>query len=172
MTQRDPHFTSSPVRLSLDEVTRLVAAANAARGRGGTSAPSSVPGVSDAEEELEADFGVSRALAVYGTLAPGRQNHHIVAPLGGEWTVGEVEGELSPEGWGATHGYPAFRPRVGGGAVAVHVLTSERLPDFWASLDEFEGPDYRRILVPVFSVDATKERRLRFVANLYAVARA
>lgn len=44
-------------------------------------------------------------------------------------------------------GYPAFRP--GNGAVPVSVLTSAALPAHWARLDEFEGADYRRILVPV-----------------------
>jgi hypothetical protein len=46
-----------------------------------------------------------------------------VAPLGGEWTDGVVEGDLFPVGWGATLGYPAFRPMAGGAAVAVKVLT-------------------------------------------------
>ena len=158
------------MELSLDEVTRLVAAANAARGYGDVTGRPPAPGIADAEARLEARFRVGHALAVYGTLAPGRLNHHVVAPLGGEWTAGVVEGELSPVGWGATLGYPAFRPRVGGAAVAVQVLTSARLPGAWARLDAFEGPEYRRILVPVFRDDAAGARHLYTVANLYAVA--
>jgi gamma-glutamylcyclotransferase (GGCT)/AIG2-like uncharacterized protein YtfP len=155
--------------LSLADVTHLIAAANAARGhRDGTGAPA--PSIADAEDALEARFRVSHVLAVYGTLAPGRSNHHMVAPLGGTWTEGVVEGDLSPVGWGATLGYSAFRPRAGGAAVAVHVLTSAGLPGAWARLDAFEGPEYRRILVPVLDAEAAGERRLATVANLYAAA--
>lgn len=165
-----PPQHSLAVELSLDEVTRLIAAVNAARGHGEGRGPSRAPDAADAEGALEARFRVSQALAVYGTLAPGRPNHHVVAPLGGEWTAGVVVGELSPVGWGATLGYPAFRPRADGAAVAVQVLTSDRLPEAWTRLDAFEGPAYRRILVPVFGPDASAERRLSTVANLYAVA--
>jgi len=158
--------------LSVLEVSRLVATANAARWRDGLPGRAEEPGGLDAERQLEALFGVSRALAVYGTLAPGQPNHHVVAPLGGEWTDGLVEGDLFPVGWGATLGYPAFRPRAGGAPVAVKVLSSPRLAAAWPGLDRFEGPEYRRILVPVFKTVLTDERRLYTVANLYAAAEA
>jgi gamma-glutamylcyclotransferase (GGCT)/AIG2-like uncharacterized protein YtfP len=154
--------------LSLAEVTRLVTAANATRWRSDVSGQAHAPGAVDAERRLEALFRLSHTLAVYGTLAPGRPNHHVVAPLGGEWTHGLVEGDLSPVGWGATLGYPAFRPRAGGPAVAVQVLTSPALAAAWPTLDRFEGPEYRRILVPVFSPGPADGRRLYTVANLYA----
>ena len=159
--------------LPLDEVTRLLAAVNAARGYPARARDATAPDLAGAEAALDARFRVSHTLAVYGTLVPGRSNHHVVAPLGGTWTTGVVEGELAPEGWGTTLGYPAFRPRVGGAAVGVHVLTSDRLPGAWARLDAFEGPEYHRILVPVFAPDASDgagARRLAAVANLYAVA--
>lgn len=143
---------------SLPDVLRLVAAANAARVAGSTGA--------DAERQLDARFRTSETLAVYGTLAPGQPNHHIVEPLGGAWTAGVIEGDLFPTGWGAVLGYPAFRPREGGTAVAVQVLTAPSLPAAWPMLDEFEGREYQRIVVPVFSADG--ERRLDTVANLYA----
>jgi gamma-glutamylcyclotransferase (GGCT)/AIG2-like uncharacterized protein YtfP len=147
--------------LSLAEVNRLVAAANAARREDASS---------DAERRLGALFQTRQALAVYGTLAPGQPNHHVVEPLGGEWTAGLVEGDLFPVGWGATLGYPAFRPRAGGAAVAVQVLTSPLLAAAWPDLDRFEGEEYRRILVPVFRSLPADERRLYTVANLYAAA--
>jgi gamma-glutamylcyclotransferase (GGCT)/AIG2-like uncharacterized protein YtfP len=153
------------VELSLDEVNRLVAAANTARWRGGDAEEASAAG---AERRLEELFATRRTLAVYGTLAPGKSNHHVVAPLGGEWTEGVVEGDLVSEGWGATLGYPACRPRAGGPSVAVNVLTTPALAAAWPALDRFEGPGYRRILVPVL----TPERRLYTVANLYAAAEA
>jgi gamma-glutamylcyclotransferase (GGCT)/AIG2-like uncharacterized protein YtfP len=148
------------VDFSLAEVTRLVAAANAAR--------AGDPDAADAERRLDALFRTSQTLAVYGTLAPGRPNHHVVAPLGGEWTEGVIEGDLHPVGWAATYGYPAFLPRPGGPAVPVHVLTAPTLAAAWPELDDFEGPGYRRILVPVFSPGPAEERRLYTVANLYA----
>lgn len=126
----------------------------------------------EAERRLDGLFRTSQTLAVYGTLAPGQPNHHVVAPLGGEWTEGEIEGDLHPVGWGATLGYPAFRPRAGGEAVSVHVLAAPMLTAAWPDLDRFEGPEYRRILVPVFHRGADGERRLNTVANLYAAAEA
>lgn len=154
---------------SLPEVRRLLDAANEARWKGYDPAPAE-GSAADAERRLEAMFHASRALAVYGTLAPGQPNHHVVAPLGDEWMDGVIEGELLPTGWGATLGYPAFRPRAGGADVAVQVLASPMLPGAWPELDRFEGPEYRRILVPVFTPGRRDERRLSTVANLYAAA--
>ncbi len=152
------------------DVAGLIVAANAARGWHDASVPTVASDGADAARRLEERFGVSRTLAVYGTLAPGRSNHRVVAPLGGAWTAGEVEGELAPEGWGATLGYPAFRPRTGGAAVAVQLLIATALPAAWRELDDFEGPDYRRILVPVLHTDPSGERRLHTIANIYAAA--
>ena len=90
----------------------------------------------------------------------------------GGWADGVVEGDLLQEGWGAALGYPGFRPRAGGDAVEVQVLTAPSLESAWPDLDRFEGPGYERILVPVFGTDSgpgrAGERRLRTVANLYA----
>jgi gamma-glutamylcyclotransferase (GGCT)/AIG2-like uncharacterized protein YtfP len=47
-------------------------------------------------------------LAVYGSLAPGRENHWVLAGMSGAWQKGSVRGRLHPEGWGATEGYPAI----------------------------------------------------------------
>jgi gamma-glutamylcyclotransferase (GGCT)/AIG2-like uncharacterized protein YtfP len=156
----------SRVDLPLDEVERLLAAVNAARGHGGADTRDAA----DAERRLEAFFRTSATLAVYGTLAPGQPNHHVVAPLGGEWTDGVIEGELFPVGWAAALGYRAFRPHPGGAAVAVKVLAAPALAAAWPELDRFEGPGYRRILVPVFSPGPGDARRLYTVANLYADA--
>lgn len=155
--------------MDLDEVNRLLAATNTARGQGDGAGRADAD-AADAERRLEALFRTSRTLAVYGTLAPGQPNHHVVAPLGGEWTEGVVEGDLFPVGWGAALGYLAFRPRPGGAEVAVKVLTAVALEAAWPELDRFEGAEYRRILVPVFSPGGADERRLYTVANLYAAA--
>jgi hypothetical protein len=93
-------------KASLSEVWRLLDAANAARRQSEASV--------DAERWLDDHFGTGHTLAVYGTLAPGQPNHRVLAPLGGEWTDGMIEGDLIPLGWGADLGYPGFRPRAGG----------------------------------------------------------
>jgi gamma-glutamylcyclotransferase (GGCT)/AIG2-like uncharacterized protein YtfP len=158
--------------VSLSEVRRLVDAANAARRQSAESGGAVGPDDGRAERRLDALFGTSHTLAVYGTLAPGQPNHHVLAPLGGEWTDGTIEGDLIPMGWGAALGYPGFRPRAGGDAVAVKVLSAPSLATAWPALDRFEGPGYRRILVPIFDTDLgpeqAGERRLRTVANLYS----
>jgi gamma-glutamylcyclotransferase (GGCT)/AIG2-like uncharacterized protein YtfP len=163
--------------LSLPEVRRLVAAANAVRRQRDVSDSAVASDGGSAERQLDALFRTSHTLAVYGTLAPGQPNHHVVAPLGGEWTAGLIEGDLLPVGWGAALGYPGFRPRDGGDAVEVQVLTAPLLATAWPDLDRFEGPGYERILVPVFSTEPSPgqeagERRLYTVANLYAATEA
>lgn len=139
----------------------LIEVVNAARRRGQVAA--------DAESQLDSLFGTAERLAVYGSLAPGRQNHHIVASLGGTWMEGVVEGDLTTYGWGAAIGYPALRLRPGGPEVPVQVLTADGLPRAWADLDAFEGAEYRRVLVPVWT-SAAEGRELLAVANVYEAA--
>ena len=47
-------------------------------------------------------------LVTYGSLAPGRPNHHHVAALRGRWFAGAVRGRLLEAGWGASLGHPAM----------------------------------------------------------------
>lgn len=140
----------------------LVDVVNAARRRGRVAG--------GAESQLDSLFGTAGRLAVYGSLAPGRQNHHIVAPLGGTWTEGVVEGDLTTYGWGAAIGYPALRLRRGGALVTVYVLASDALRQAWKELDLFEGVEYRRVVVPVWSTTIRTDRALVTVANLYEAA--
>ena len=112
--------------VSLSEEKRLVDATNAARRQGDASRGAVGSDDRRAERWLDDLFRTGHTLAVYGTLAPGRPNHHVLAPLGGEWTDGTIEGDLIPLGWGAALGYPGFRPRAGGDSVAVKVLTAPR----------------------------------------------
>ncbi|ASK65600.1 gamma-glutamylcyclotransferase [Brachybacterium avium] len=102
---------------------------------------------------------LSHRLATYGTLAPGRSNHHHVAELRGRWSLGYVRGHLSQDGWGRTHGhgYPAFVPDPGGEQVEVHVLDSADLPANWDRLDDFEGEGYARIPISVHTPDGQVE---------------
>lgn len=79
-------------------------------------------------------------LAVYGTLAPGRANHGVLAPAGGTWTAGTVAGQRLDDGW---HGYPGLVLDPAGDRVAVHVLSTAD-PIDWPAVDAFEGSGYRR----------------------------
>jgi gamma-glutamylcyclotransferase (GGCT)/AIG2-like uncharacterized protein YtfP len=88
-------------------------------------------------------------LAVYGTLGPGKPNHHHLAGLSGEWTQGTVRGELRAEGWGAALGFPGLVLDPNGLTVAVDLLESAELHQHWQRLDDFEGTGYRRVLATI-----------------------
>ena len=88
-------------------------------------------------------------LAIYGTLAPGRVNHHQISALTGKWQRGTVKGKLMSCGWGAAFGFPGLILDPLGPPVDVHLFESADLPAHWARLDEFEGSGYRRVLTTV-----------------------
>ena len=89
-------------------------------------------------------------LATYGTLAPGRRDHHQLDGLEGRWLKGHVNGMLVEAGWGASLGYPALVLDPAGSAIAVDVFESVDLPAHWARLDTFEGPGYKRVVTSVY----------------------
>ncbi|MEM9513884.1 MAG: gamma-glutamylcyclotransferase family protein [Actinomycetota bacterium] len=103
-------------------------------------------------------------LATYGSLAPGRPNHHIVADLAGRWLTGTVRGVLHHDGWGAALGFPGIVLDPNGPVVDVHVLESAGLPTSWRQLDTFEGPGYRRTVTTVSTVNGD------IVAQIYELA--
>lgn len=112
--------------------------------------------------------GALTRLATYGTLAPGRQNHHQVAALRGRWLTGHVRGTLVEEGWGAALGFPALvlaPDGTSGDDVAVHVLESADLPAHWDRLDAFEGPGYRRAVAPVHTPDGVLHASVYVLAD-------
>jgi gamma-glutamylcyclotransferase (GGCT)/AIG2-like uncharacterized protein YtfP len=150
--------------VDLLEVKRWVNAANSFRWPTLAPAADASEDTATIENKLNAMFQINQTLAVYGTLAPGKPNHHIVAPYGGDWSDGIVQGDLNTGGWGSALGYPAFQPREGGSAVGVKVLKAPLLIGAWPKIDQFEGPEYQRILVLVFERDG----QLSTVANLYA----
>jgi SAM-dependent methyltransferase/gamma-glutamylcyclotransferase (GGCT)/AIG2-like uncharacterized protein YtfP len=88
-------------------------------------------------------------LATYGTLAPGRPNHHQLEGLNGRWSHGRINGRLVDAGWGSALGYPALVLDPQGESIDVQVFESADLPAHWSRLDEFEGPGYARTTVVV-----------------------
>ncbi|PWU08939.1 MAG: gamma-glutamylcyclotransferase [Terriglobia bacterium] len=104
-------------------------------------------------------------LASYGTLAPGRVNHHQLAGLKGRWQRGTVHGKLFEIGWGAALGYPGLILDPSGPLVEVQVFESLDLPDHWSRLDEFEGPEYRRVVTQVRTDDGELSAYIYVVAE-------
>lgn len=86
-------------------------------------------------------------LFVYGTLAPGRQNHDVLRDIPGEWESAIVRGKLMDEGWGAELGCPGIIPTDDGEEVQGFILASDHLSNHWSMLDEYEGAGYRRVAV-------------------------
>ena len=86
-------------------------------------------------------------LFVYGTLAPGKPNAHVLSDLGGHWQRAYVLGYLHEQGWGATQGFPGIRLNEKGERIHGWLFSSRHLNAHWSRLDEFEGDDYRRVIV-------------------------
>lgn len=119
----------------------------------------------DAEVQLCIDvcLGAGRSLAVYGSLAPGQINHHLLSGLRADWSTAEVEAVPVQRGWGVRQGFAALQWSPGASRQAVHVVRSEDLASLWPELDAFEGADYVRTFVPLWH-----ESDLVGVANLYS----
>jgi gamma-glutamylcyclotransferase (GGCT)/AIG2-like uncharacterized protein YtfP len=92
-------------------------------------------------------------LFVYGTLAPGRPNEHVLAEVPGNWQPATVTGRLVRQGWGAELGYPAIVLDENGPDVSGFVFESESLDAHWQRLDDFEGPGYERVATVAQLVD-------------------
>lgn len=85
----------------------------------------------------------STYLAVYGTLAPGQPNEHLLKDILGDWNDGEVDGNIIME-----EGLPYFE-WVLGSKIAVKIFHSQELPKHFEKIDKFEGRSYARIWVPI-----------------------
>jgi gamma-glutamylcyclotransferase (GGCT)/AIG2-like uncharacterized protein YtfP len=118
----------------------------------------------DSTDSAEASPESACRLAVYGTLAPGRANHHQLTGLSGRWIEGTVRGQLHEAGWGAYLGYPAIVLDADGPEVSVQLFESSDLPEHWDRLDTFEGPAYRRAVTTVRTVEGD------LLASIYELA--
>lgn len=92
---------------------------------------------------------MAERLFVYGTLAPGRPNEHLLADLPGQWQPASVRGTLLQQGWGAAAGFPGIVLDESGPEVRGMLFTSAVLSERWQRLDDFEGAGYERRLTPV-----------------------
>jgi gamma-glutamylcyclotransferase (GGCT)/AIG2-like uncharacterized protein YtfP len=98
---------------------------------------------------------MTHRLFVYGTLAPGRPNAHVLADVAGTWQPATTRGTLFAEGWGAAAGYPGIVPDESADEVHGFLLTSDVLLRHWDRLDAFEGDGYERVLATVRLADGS-----------------
>ena len=82
-------------------------------------------------------------LIVYGSLAPGEANHFLLASLIGEWHRCQIRGHL-----GHYRGFKSFRYDPEGPEHPAWLLMSPELPRVIADLDDFEGEEYERCVIP------------------------
>ena len=106
-----------------------------------------------------------KRLATYGTLGPGRANHHLLIGLQGEWRSGVVNGRLVEEGWGAALGFPGLILDPSGPGVEVQLFESDDLPARWPILDAFEGEGYQRVVAQVVTPDGVCEASIYVLAD-------
>lgn len=97
-------------------------------------------------------------LFVYGTLAPGRANEHILHNINGNWQEAFIWGKLYKEGWDADMGFPGIRIIEKTERVNGYLFCSEELNRYWKLLDEFEGVAYKRVNSQVFTSDNKIEK--------------
>lgn len=102
---------------------------------------------------------------VYGTLAPGQPNEHILAEVPGRWSPASVRGDLYNEGWGADVGFPGLVVNPDGAVIDGQVFSSTELRRHWPWLDEFEGPGYRRVRVSATLADGQMVDAQVYVLN-------
>lgn len=94
-------------------------------------------------------------LFVYGTLAPGQPNEHVLADVPGEWEAAAVTGKLLQQGWGAAIGFPGIVLDESGAEIRGLLFGSDSLSAHWARIDAFEGDGYERVQTTARRTDGT-----------------
>lgn len=83
-------------------------------------------------------------LIVYGSLAPGGPNNFMLARLEGTWQRCLIRGRM-----GKHRGFKVFQYDPDGEEHQAWLFSSAALPEKFPDLDDFEGHEYRRTLIPV-----------------------
>ena len=96
---------------------------------------------------------MTQRLFVYGTLVPGGPNEYVLSAIGGTWVEASVNGYLKQQGWGAEMGYPGIVLDKTGDEIKGYIFCSDELDYHWDELDDFEGQEYKRILIKVKTKD-------------------
>ena len=106
------------------------------------------------------------SLFVYGTLAPGEPNAHIMDSMVGHWHKASVRGKRFINGFGIHKNAPGFSPDPKGPIVNGLIFTSTDLPNHWSRIDAFEGPDYQRV-----EIEATLDSGEIITTFIYRIKR-
>lgn len=101
------------------------------------------------------EAGMAQRLFVYGTLAPGQPNAHVLADVPGHWEPASVRDHRHALGWGATMGYPGLVLDGRGDVITGLLFTSDELAAHFARLDGFEGEAYERVVTCVTRNDGS-----------------
>jgi len=88
-------------------------------------------------------------LFVYGTLCPNKANAHILEQIGGHWAKASVRGVIHILDWGPDKGLTAIVLDSNENWVEGYVFSTEKLPEHWKMLDDFEGFQYQRVIADV-----------------------
>jgi len=110
-------------------------------------------------------------LFVYGTLAPGHSNAHVLADLAGTWQPAQVRGTVHSVTWGPAAGYLGLVLDAAGGVVQGQVFTSDDLPAHWSRLDAFEGEGYARVPTLAIVADGASVEAFVYVLSALGLRR-
>lgn len=93
---------------------------------------------------MESFLTMLEHLFVYGTLAPGRSNEHLLENLSGKWRPATIQGRLTRGVRGSARGYPGVLLEDTENEVEGLLFSSTDLTRHWQRLDAFEGNGYER----------------------------
>lgn len=88
-------------------------------------------------------------LASYGTLAPGKINHHQLDGLKGHWISGSIKGRLVKVNAGVHTGLIGLEIDPQEDLVEVQIFESPDLVNHWERLDAFETEQFRRVVATI-----------------------
>jgi gamma-glutamylcyclotransferase (GGCT)/AIG2-like uncharacterized protein YtfP len=101
----------------------------------------------------------NQKLFTYGTLAPRKPNHSILAGMDSKWERCTTRGQLIE-----VSGLPMFHWKPFGPNIEDQLFVSPDLAKQWAQLDQFEGASYKRRMMSVVTKTGIS------VANVYLSA--